>query len=290
MKKRNNIRLTIGDFSKYCQVTVKRLRHYEKIGLLVPNEVDEWTGYRYYDLSQMQQMNGILRLQQMGFTLEEIRELLDEGTHRPSIPQIVIKTRETEEQIQKLLQRLDVLRRTGDAIRQIADMEKFAIQRLPSIIVASYRCRIHSYNELTSLCANVVGPEIQRIGCKRTQPMYSFSIDYGEEFMEKDADIEYCEQVEEMYEDTPLIKFKRLPEVPMAVCMKCDGPYGTMRDNFIELFNYITSNNYQVTGKPRLQYVEGPWNQMDPAKWLTIIQIPVDKLPSENSNKKPKDG
>ena len=35
-----NVRLTIGDFSKYCQVTVKALRHYEKLGLLEPNEVE----------------------------------------------------------------------------------------------------------------------------------------------------------------------------------------------------------------------------------------------------------
>lgn len=50
-----NIRLTIGEFSRYCGVTVKTLRHYERMGLLVPNEVDEWTRYRYYDVAQMQQ-------------------------------------------------------------------------------------------------------------------------------------------------------------------------------------------------------------------------------------------
>lgn len=38
-----NIRLTIGEFSRFCQVTVKTLRHYERMKLLVPHEVDEWT-------------------------------------------------------------------------------------------------------------------------------------------------------------------------------------------------------------------------------------------------------
>ena len=284
MKKRSNIRLTIGDFSKYCQVTVKSLRHYEKLGLLVPNEVDQWTGYRYYDVSQMQQLNGILRLKKMGFTLEEIRELLDEGTHLPSMPQIENKTRETEEQIMMLHQRLDVLRKTGETISQIADMQRFSTQPLPSIIVASHRQTIKRLEDLTRLTATVIGPEIQRIGCKRSQPIYCFSINYGTEFTEEDVDIEYCEQVEEMYDDTPLIKFKRLPEVPLAVCMKCSGPYGVMRENFLELFNYITNNNYQVAGQPRSQYVEGPWNQKDPAKWLTIIQITVTQLPSKNQN------
>lgn len=280
MKKRSNIRLTIGDFSKYCQVTVKTLRHYEKMGLLVPNEVDEWTRYRYYDVAQMQQMNGILRLRDMGFSLDEIRELLDEGTHRPSIPQIEKKISETRQQMQRLQERLEVLQRMGESIREIAHMERFNICSLPSIIVASHRRTIKRLDDLTPLCANVIGPEILRIGCKRTQPIYSFSVDYGKEFTGEDVDLEYCEQVDRMYEDTSLIKFKRLPAIPLAVCMKCDGPYGMIRENFIELFNYITSNGYLVSGHARVQYVEGPWNQKDPAKWLTIIQIPVTKLPS----------
>ena len=275
MKKRSNIRLTIGDFSKYCQVSVKRLRHYEKIGLLMPKEVDEWTGYRYYDVSQMQQLNGILRLQKMGFSLEEIRKLFDEGTHQPSIPQIEAKIQDTKTQIGTLNQRLEVLKRTSENIRRIADMEKFSIHPLPSIIVASHRRILKHFNDLTKLCAEVIGPEIQRIGCKRSQPIYSFSINHEKEFKERDVDIEYCEQVEEMGEDTPIIKFKRIPTVPMAVCMKSDGPYGMMPEKFAELFNYIIEHGYRLAGQPRIQYIEGPWNQKDPNKWLTIIQAAV---------------
>ena len=43
-------KLKIGEFSKMMQVTVKTLRHYEQKGLLAPDEVDEWTGYRYYSI------------------------------------------------------------------------------------------------------------------------------------------------------------------------------------------------------------------------------------------------
>ena len=38
-------KLKIGEFSKMMQVTVKTLRHYEQKGLLLPDEVDEYTGY-----------------------------------------------------------------------------------------------------------------------------------------------------------------------------------------------------------------------------------------------------
>ncbi len=49
-------RLKIGEFSQLMQVTVKTLRHYEQKGLLLPDEVDEWTGYRYYSIDQMQKL------------------------------------------------------------------------------------------------------------------------------------------------------------------------------------------------------------------------------------------
>lgn len=47
-----NRKIKIGAFSKLCRVTVKTLRHYEELGLLIPAEIDEWTGYRYYEVSQ----------------------------------------------------------------------------------------------------------------------------------------------------------------------------------------------------------------------------------------------
>jgi len=60
------IKLKIGEFSKLCFVTVKTLRHYEKLGLLLPHDVDEWTGYRYYDVNQMKELNDILNLKKTG--------------------------------------------------------------------------------------------------------------------------------------------------------------------------------------------------------------------------------
>ena len=62
-------KLKIGEFSKMMQVTVKTLRLYEQKGLLQPHEVDEWTGYRYYSIVQMQRLSTIRTLQGMGFSL-----------------------------------------------------------------------------------------------------------------------------------------------------------------------------------------------------------------------------
>ena len=68
--------LQIGEFSRVCQVSIKTLHHYDKIGLLVPAEVDRFTGYRYYRTEQIDTMNYIQRLKRYGFSLEEIQHLI----------------------------------------------------------------------------------------------------------------------------------------------------------------------------------------------------------------------
>ncbi|MDD4297530.1 MAG: MerR family DNA-binding transcriptional regulator, partial [Ruminiclostridium sp.] len=56
----------IGDFAKLNKVTVKALRYYDSLGLLQPENVDTFTGYRYYSASQMPRLNRILALKDIG--------------------------------------------------------------------------------------------------------------------------------------------------------------------------------------------------------------------------------
>ena len=114
----NNTKLKIGEFSKMMQVTVKTLRHYEQRGLLMPEEVDKWTGYRYYSISQMQRLNTIRDLQRQGFTLEEIKELFDDGTQMPGVELLTQKIEETERQLQLLVERRRQLLRWLDSHKQ----------------------------------------------------------------------------------------------------------------------------------------------------------------------------
>ena len=61
----------IGEFSKLSQVSIRMLRHYDKIDLLVPEKTDKFTGYRYYSSDQIEDLNLILKLKKVGFSLEE---------------------------------------------------------------------------------------------------------------------------------------------------------------------------------------------------------------------------
>ena len=273
---REKTKLKIGEFSRLMQVTVKTLRHYEQKELLIPDEVDEWTGYRYYSTEQMLKLNSIRQLQKLGFTLEEIRELYDNESHAPSIEQLSKKIEDTERQLKQLIARRSQLLDWMDSRKKIKIMEKFSIESLPEVIVATHREVIPDYATLGLLCVNTIGPEMQRLGCKCPPPGYCFTIEHNKEYSPSDIDIEYCEQVEEKGTDSSIIQFKQLDAVPKALCMKHVGPYERFYESFTEAFAYMEQHGYRIAGHPRTCYIDGAWNQEDPEKWLSIIQIPIE--------------
>ena len=65
--------LKIGEFSKIFNVTIKTIRFYEKKELLKPYYIDKYSGYRYYNEENIKQMNKILYLKKLGFSLNEIK-------------------------------------------------------------------------------------------------------------------------------------------------------------------------------------------------------------------------
>ena len=223
-------KLKIGEFSRLMQVTVKTLRHYEHKGLLIPDEIDEWTGYRYYNLEQMQKLS--LRH----------RKLLD----------------------------------WRDSLNEIRTMEEFSFQSLPEINVASHREVIANYDALGPLCYMKIGPAMMEAGCRCTEPGYCFTIDHNGEYKTEEIDIEYCEQVEERLPDTDFISFKRLPAIPKALCLKHIGPYDRFYESFTRATAYLESQGLRIAGDPRFSYIDGAWNQEDPEKWVSVIQIPVE--------------
>ena len=260
------------------QVTVKTLRHYEQKGLLYPCEVDEWTGYRYYSVEQMQRLNNIRQLQSLGFSLDEIKDLYEGGAYTPSVEQLNEKIEKTERQLQLLVTRRNHLVNCVDAHKKNKSMDKskFSIQSLPEIIVASHREVISDYAALGPLCVEKIGPEMQRLGCKCPPPGYCFTIEHNKEYCPTDIDIEYCEQVEEMGTDSTIIQFKHLDAVPKALCMKHVGPYERFHESFTEAFAYMEEQGYIIAGPLRTSYIDGAWNQENPEQWLSIIQIPIE--------------
>jgi DNA-binding transcriptional MerR regulator len=69
----------IGEFAQIAQVSGRQLRFYDQLGLLQPAHIDAQTGYRYYSIRQLPQLNSILALKELGLSLEQIGPLLKNG-------------------------------------------------------------------------------------------------------------------------------------------------------------------------------------------------------------------
>lgn len=68
--------LKIGDFARFAGTNLRTLRYYEELGLMTPAARSDG-GFRYYRHCDLNRLNMIRSLQELGLQLERIRELLD---------------------------------------------------------------------------------------------------------------------------------------------------------------------------------------------------------------------
>ena len=91
----------IGDFSLITRISIKMLRHYDEIGLFKPAYTDPFTSYRYYMLDQLPRLNRLMALKSMGFSLDQVGEILDHSFSRDELQSLATQkqtdlTRELE--------------------------------------------------------------------------------------------------------------------------------------------------------------------------------------------------
>ena len=73
--------MTIKEFALLCSCNTQTLRYYDRIGLLKPCQVDQWTNYRYYEKEQALDFIKIKHLQSADFSIDEIMTLLAKADH-----------------------------------------------------------------------------------------------------------------------------------------------------------------------------------------------------------------
>jgi DNA-binding transcriptional MerR regulator len=68
-----------GEFARKANISRRTLHYYDEIGLLKPTKVDD-KGYRYYDSSTLLQLQEIRLLKSIGFTLQQIKQIVRKTT------------------------------------------------------------------------------------------------------------------------------------------------------------------------------------------------------------------
>ncbi len=128
------MRYKIGDFAKLLNTSVRTLRYYNSLGLLIPVEIDVFTGYRYYDDKQINDFNKIKLLQEAGFSLEEIKKYQGLLTNEIMLEKKKELLKETQN-INEKIKKIDCLRsylKDGDINfnpKQLPDKNKKILRR-----------------------------------------------------------------------------------------------------------------------------------------------------------------
>ena len=137
--------IKIGDFSKLAHVSIKTLHYYDQLGLLKPTHVDRYTGYRYYAARPAYTLNRILALKDLGLSLDQIAQLLDEDLSTSELRGMLrMKRMELETKVNDEVTRLS---RVEIRLRQLehdghSPKHEVAIKEIPAhnCIFGSYYC------------------------------------------------------------------------------------------------------------------------------------------------------
>lgn len=263
--------LQIGEFSKICQVSVKTLRHYDKIGLLAPAEVDSYTRYRYYQVEQIDTMNYIQRLKRYGFSLEEIQNIItlsdDKEISRLLREQKDKLKRERQEMdniLNELQTHISIIERTGDVMTYQKGYQ-IEVKNSPVMNVLASRAMM-GVDEF----GKNYGKLFERVPREQVTPTgLNGARYYDKEFNPDSSDIEVFIGIREKEKADTIIDSG---ECAMTVH---HGGYSSLSEAYGAIVNWIIENGYEISGAPFDLYIKTQFDSLSPKDWETEVYFPV---------------
>ncbi len=283
--------IKIGDFSKLAHVSIKTLHHYGDLGLLKPSHVDRYTGYRYYTLEQLPLLNRILALKELGFSLEQIKQLLDEnlsidemrGMLRLKQMELARSLAEEQSRLASVERRLQQLAQEGQLPQREIAIKDVPPQTALSarVIAASEEAIQPARNSLQTLLHN----HLDRANLKPTTPWFSL-ID-NRPYNESDLEIELAIGVQLGRQQRAgdwgggPVRLQELPAVKRMASIIHEGTSATLANTYAQLYAWTQSNGYQIVGRYREIYLPESGVSTSPQTILdagfTELQCPIQQ-------------
>jgi DNA-binding transcriptional MerR regulator len=272
--------LAIGDFARATHLSIKTLRHYHRVGLLEPADVDRRTGYRYYAADQIPTAQVIRRFRALDMPLEEIQAVLaapDPGSrndliaaHLDRLEQGLARTQQAVASLRDLLaspsrvapvdvERRGVAETSAAAIREVLD----AKDSLPWYQGA--------LGELYGTLAAQDVPIAGTAGGVFSNDL--FTHERGEATIFVPIGVE----VRPMGRVVPVV----VPGVELATTVH-DGPHTDIDRAYGALGAYVTRHELAVEGPIREYYLVGQRETADESRWRTEIGWPIFRTGAAN--------
>ena len=273
--------LRIGELSRLARVSVKALRLYDRLGLLEPARTDPLSGYRYYTSEQLPRLNAILALKDLGFSLEPVKRLLDEGLSRSQVRAMLKARRDEAERALKAererLARVEARLRLTDREGSVPGRYEVVLKKVEARRVVSVRDTLPAYADVGGLLGEL------RVYAERhgVRPSAWLCVWHDEEFKEEDVDGEAAFVAADSLPGDPppgdgRVRKRVLEPVEEMAATVHHGSFDTIGAAYAALLLWIEENGYRLNGPNREVYLRGGEEQHNP-DYVTEVQFPVRK-------------
>ena len=265
--------ISIGDFSRATQMSVKILRHYDQIGVLQPAAVDRYTNYRSYTTDQIPTAQVIRRFHELHMPLERIRDVLhapDPATRNALIAAHLDALHASLAEIHTAVFSLRSLLKGGPedhplpvAHLTVAATPAAAISE--AIAIGELERWVHG--ALAELHAAVTTPDVIPAGA--AAGIYEDGL-FANEHGQATAFIPYVGELRAVGRVQPTV-------IPAAelVTVTHHGPLAGIDLAYGTLAAYIARHELGVNGAIREYYTVGATETPDSASWQTEIGLPI---------------
>jgi DNA-binding transcriptional MerR regulator/predicted transcriptional regulator YdeE len=269
--------LNIGEFARFGQVSPRMLRHYDEIGLLRPKEVDPRSGYRCYEVAQLGRLHRLLALRDLGFTLEQTRQLLDDDPSPEQLRGMLqLRRAQIEQDVaaeQARLRRVEAHLRALEGSIEMSSLD-VAVKTTPTVRIAeaSGLAPGFGHENLGPVFARLVPEVLAHLARADARPgimiaWYEEPADDGSVVLHAGFDI-----ADQSVPDADGISVVDLPGTKVAAVIH-RGPMETITPVYESLVGWVEDSGYQLAGMSRELYHE--WDEHQPEQSVTELQMPL---------------
>lgn len=281
--------LKIGEFSKLAQVSPKALRIYDERGLLRPAWIDRWTGYRYYTADQLATMHRILALKDLGFSLDQVGELLAGEMDADALGRMM---REQQKEISRHIAAEEArLLRVEARLQQIERADPLpahdvVLKPVRPLTVAGMRRKLPGQRALPDLLHDFRRELLEQ---SLAVPVAVIGLYYDEVFQESGLDVEVAAPLDGRLRGSRTLVVHELPGEELMACTVHRGPYARLGEAYEAVYVWLDSSGYQAKGANRDLFLDVPAPGEIQEEAVTEVQIPVRRRPFLSAVAKLKD-
>lgn len=271
---------TIGEFAALGRVSVRMLRHYDSIGLLQPARVDERTGYRHYAAAQLSALLRIVELRGLGCGLDEIGSVLTASDPSAALHEALVRRREELEASIAVdsdrLARIDERLRRLEGTETMPDIEYRSVEPV-TVYAVEGRAPGMGPENVSPVIDPLLGRLLGALEATGRQPLEPGIFWYEPVPHSEELAVHVAFTADSPPQAGDGYEVVELPRLQNAAVLTHRGDMPSIGRSWMDLFEGLAADGYQVVGPTREVYVHAPVDAPQ-SEWVTDLIAPVEQV------------